>query len=215
MGHDLQLEKCCSRAQYLGWRQKLQCEGKISISQVRQGASQVVLVVKNLLANARDLREAGSIPGLGRSPEEGLGNPLQYSCLKNPLDRGAGQAIVHGITDSDMTEWLSTHTSKIVGRESGKQSCFYKVPRGRDQSKVTERSKRKNRMRTWVSRIQGQMEVSRKRKITIICYHMWNLEYADELILKHVWDRLTDMKINLWLPKGERWWGRDKLGVWD
>ena len=79
-------------------------EGKISISQVRQGASQVVLVVKNLLANARDLREAGSIPGLGRSPEEGLGNPLQYSCLKNPLDRGAGQAIVHGITDSDMTE---------------------------------------------------------------------------------------------------------------
>ena len=93
MGHDLQLEKCCSRAQY----SKLRCEGKESISQVRQGASQVVLVVKNLLANARDFREAGSIPGLGRSPEEGLGNPLQYSRLKNPLDRGPRQATVHGI----------------------------------------------------------------------------------------------------------------------
>ena len=117
MGHDLQLEKCCSRAQY----SKFSCESKISISQVREGASQVVLVVKNLLANARDLREAGSIPELGRSPGEGPGDPLQYSCLKNPLDRGAGQAVVHGITESDKTERLSTHTSKTVGRESGKQ----------------------------------------------------------------------------------------------
>ena len=45
-------------------------------------------------ANARDL---GSIPGSGRSPGEGNGNPLQYSCLQNPMDRGAWQATVHGV----------------------------------------------------------------------------------------------------------------------
>ena len=57
----------------------------------QQGASQVVLVVKNLPANAsaRDVRDMGLIPGLGRSPGEGNGNPLQYSCLENPMDRGA------------------------------------------------------------------------------------------------------------------------------
>ena len=50
-------------------------------------------VVKNLPANAEDL---GSIPGLGRSPGGGYGNPLQYSCLENSMDRGAWQATVHG-----------------------------------------------------------------------------------------------------------------------
>ena len=50
---------------------------------------QVALVVKNLPANAGDLRDLGSIPGLGRSPEEGHGNPLQYSCLEDPMSRGA------------------------------------------------------------------------------------------------------------------------------
>ena len=52
-------------------------------------ASQVALVVKNLPANAGDIRDAGSIPGLGSSPGEGNGNPLQYSCQENPMDRGA------------------------------------------------------------------------------------------------------------------------------
>ena len=47
------------------------------------------LVVKNLPANAGGIRDASSIPGSGRSPGEGNGNPLQYSCLKNPVDRGA------------------------------------------------------------------------------------------------------------------------------
>ena len=46
----------------------------------------------------------GSTPGLGRSPREGNGNPLQHSCLENPLDRGACQATVHGVTELDMTE---------------------------------------------------------------------------------------------------------------
>ena len=54
-----------------------------------KGACQVALVVKNLPANAGYIRDAGSIPGSGRSPGGGLGNPLQYSCLENPMDRGA------------------------------------------------------------------------------------------------------------------------------
>ena len=54
-------------------------------------------MVKNLPANAGD---KGSITGLGRSPGGGLGNPLQYSCLENPMDRGAWWPTVHGVTDS-------------------------------------------------------------------------------------------------------------------
>ena len=49
-------------------------------------------MVKNLPVNAEDLRDLGSIPGLGRSPGEGHGNPLQYSCRENSMDRGAWQA---------------------------------------------------------------------------------------------------------------------------
>ena len=52
-------------------------------------ASQVALMVKNLPANAGDIRDEGSISGLGRSSGEGNGNPLQYYCLENPMDRGA------------------------------------------------------------------------------------------------------------------------------
>ena len=63
-------------------------------------ASQVALVVKNPPASAGDLRDVGSIPGLGRSPGGGHGNPLQYSYLENPLDRGAWWATVHRITKS-------------------------------------------------------------------------------------------------------------------
>ena len=61
-----------------------------------------MLRVKKMPANARDKRDMGSIPGSGRSPGEGNGNPLQYSCLENPTDRGAWQAAVHGgHTESD------------------------------------------------------------------------------------------------------------------
>ena len=59
------------------------------------GTSQVALVVQNPAANAGDVRDAGLIPDLRRSPGGGLGNPLQYSCLENPMDRGAWWAIVH------------------------------------------------------------------------------------------------------------------------
>ena len=64
------------------------------------GASQVVLVVKNPPANARDIRDMGLIPGSGRSPGAGNGNPLQYSCLENPMDRGAWRAAVYGVAQS-------------------------------------------------------------------------------------------------------------------
>ena len=56
---------------------------------VKSWASQVVLMAKNLPASAGDIRDAGSIPGWGRSPGGGNGNPLQYSCLENPMDGGA------------------------------------------------------------------------------------------------------------------------------
>ena len=64
------------------------------------GASQMALVVKNPPANAGDVRDASSIPGLGRSPGGGHGHPLQYSCLENPMDRGAWQATFHKVTKS-------------------------------------------------------------------------------------------------------------------
>ena len=60
----------------------------------------MALVVKNTPANAGDLRDVSSIPGLGRSPGGGHGNPLQYSCLENPMDRGDWWVVVHGVRKS-------------------------------------------------------------------------------------------------------------------
>ena len=64
----------------------------------------MVPVVKNLPANAGDIRVVGSIPGLGRSPGVENGNPLQYSCLENPMDRGAWQSTVQSRKESDKPE---------------------------------------------------------------------------------------------------------------
>ena len=66
-------------------------------------------VVKNPPANAGGMGDTGWIPGSGRSPGEGKGNSLQYSCLGNPMDRGAWRATVHGVTESDRTERAHTH----------------------------------------------------------------------------------------------------------
>ena len=66
-------------------------------SYFRTRASQVALLVKNPPVNAGDIRDLGSIPGLGGSPGRWHGNPLQYSCLENPLDRGAWQPAVHRV----------------------------------------------------------------------------------------------------------------------
>ena len=67
----------------------------------------VALMVKNLLANAGNTRDAGSVSGLGRSPGEGNGTQLQYSCLENSIDRRAWRAIVHGVAKSQTQ--VSTH----------------------------------------------------------------------------------------------------------
>ena len=64
-------------------------------------------------ANAGDLRDAGSILGLGRSPGGGHGNPLQYSCLENPMNRRSWWATVHGVTKSwTQLKWLGTTHDK-------------------------------------------------------------------------------------------------------
>ena len=60
----------------------------------------LALVVKNPSANVGDIRNAGLIPGSGRAPGGGHGNPLQFSCLENPMDRGAWWATVHGVMQS-------------------------------------------------------------------------------------------------------------------
>ena len=78
-------------------------------------ASQVVLVVKNLLASAGDIRDAGLIPGSGRSLGGGHGNPLQYFCLENPTDRGNWWATVHGVTKSrTRLKRLSVHPRPVI-----------------------------------------------------------------------------------------------------
>ena len=76
------------------------------------GAYQVELVVKNLPASAGDVRDAGSIPRLLRSPGRGHGNPFRYSCLENPMDRGSWWPTVRGVAKS----WtqLSAYTSPTL-----------------------------------------------------------------------------------------------------
>ena len=68
-------------------------------------------MVKNPPANAADIIDMGSIPGSGRFPGGGYGNPLQYSCLENPMDRGAWLAVVHRVAKSrTQLKQLSMHT---------------------------------------------------------------------------------------------------------
>ena len=73
---------------------------------------------KEPTCHAGDTREAGSIPGWGRSPGGGNGNPLQYSCLENPMNRGAWRATVHGVTKLDTTE--ATEHTRIYEIKQGR-----------------------------------------------------------------------------------------------
>ena len=66
-------------------------------------------MVKNLPANVGAAGDSGSIPGSGKSPGVGNGNPLQYSCLENPMDRGAWRATVHELTKSQTRLSMHTH----------------------------------------------------------------------------------------------------------
>ena len=75
----------------------------------------MALVVKNPPANAGDLRDTGSIPGLRRFPRGGNGNPLQYSCLENPMDRKAWWSTVHGVVKSWTSEKaMAPHSSTLA-----------------------------------------------------------------------------------------------------
>ena len=73
---------------------------------------EVLHMCKVLPVDVGGAREAGSVPGSGRSPGEGNGNPLQYSCLENPMDQGAWWATVHGVIKSrrPLSDWACTHT---------------------------------------------------------------------------------------------------------
>ena len=89
-------------------KQTCGCQGEgvgVMKSELHTGASLVELAVKNPSANAGDVRDVGLIPGSGRSPGRGHGNPLEYSCLENPMDRGAWWATVHGVSkESDTSD---------------------------------------------------------------------------------------------------------------
>ena len=78
--------------------------------------SQVALVVKNLPARAEGTRDMGSVPESGRSPREGHGNPLQYSCLENSVDRGAWWATAHRAMERGT--WLTKHRLFIISGQS-------------------------------------------------------------------------------------------------
>ena len=85
----------------------------------------MVLVVKNPPASVGDIRDAGSILGLGRSPGGGHGNPLQYSCLENPMDRGTWWATVHAVTQNQTRlKQLSMNTFPF-NRKKNKSSNRY------------------------------------------------------------------------------------------
>ena len=78
----------------------------------------MALVVKHPPANAGDQRDVGLIPGSGRSPGGGHGNPLQYSCLENPMDRGAWRATVHRAVKSwTQPKGLSTHAPEVNAKD--------------------------------------------------------------------------------------------------
>ena len=82
----------------------------------------MMLMVKNSLANAGDIRDVGLISGLGRSPGKENGSPLQDSCLENPMDRGAWRAAVHGVREADTTEATAQHgTRQCTASGLGKQ----------------------------------------------------------------------------------------------
>ena len=122
----------------------------------------MVLVVKNPPANAGNAGFMGSIPGSGRSPGEGHGNPLQYSCLKNPMDRGDWWSRVHRITKNPTQRNNLVHTwqketeleptdgaqGPTFSKKGAKDECFSKATR----SGSWEEGKTSRTNRRWLAR---------------------------------------------------------------
>ena len=82
-------------------------------------------LVAHSVESACSVGDPGSIPGSGRSPGEGNSNPLQYSCLKNPVDGGAWRATEHGVAESDMTERLHFHFPSARHPPARLQACHH------------------------------------------------------------------------------------------
>ena len=103
-------------------------------------------MVKNLPTNTGDIRDLGSIPGLGRSPGGGHGSPLQYSCLENPMDGGAWQATVHGVAKS-----RTRMSDFIQGERSGELWPFERFLIGDSHTALGDlQSDRENVRHTWL-----------------------------------------------------------------
>ena len=87
------------------------------------------LSIKESACSAGDVGDLSLIPGSGRSPGEGNGNPLQYFCLGNPVDRGAWQATILGVTESDTTEQLNNKVARLLNFQLSpwSVSCFMSV----------------------------------------------------------------------------------------
>ena len=110
-----------------------------------------MLIVKNSPASAGDIRDIGSIPGSGRSPGGEHGIPLQYSCLENPMDRGAWQAIAHGVAKSQTwLKQLSLHTHEKYLAE-----YLYKDTKKKKEDNI---SKFKNR---WIFQKKKMLKLSK------------------------------------------------------
>ena len=134
-------------------------------------ASLVALEVKNSHASTGEKRDMGSIPGSGRFPGRGHGNPLQYAYLENPMDRGAWKTTVHRIAESDTTEtpWHKTFSNIAAAAAKSRQSCptlcnpidcslpassVHEISQARIQQWVAISSSRESswpRNQTWVS----------------------------------------------------------------
>ena len=102
-------------------------------------ATQVVLVVKNPPANAGDIRDTVFIPGLGRYPGGGHGNPFQYSCLENPMDRGAWRATVQRVTQS------RTRLKRLNTRTNTQRQRYTERHRERPRQRCSERQRATDR----------------------------------------------------------------------
>ena len=140
-------------------------------------------MVRNLPTKARDAGDVGSIPGLGKCPRKGHGNPLQCSCLENPMDRGAWLAIAHGVTKSGHSSASErTHIPRIYrepgeqdGREgsyrerfmeAGKQEGYFRQwwgLQGKENYQVGETKEVTAQGHTWVLKLRSLRKIAQRR----------------------------------------------------